>query len=295
MKKHLFCLILISCFLAIQSSHAAKPKDPIDITINGITYRLNEKNEASALKADLSLKEAHILDKVEYQGNEYPVTHMFAVFADNVNLISVVIGDNVKSMTACFWDCPNLTSVTFGKSIVEIGNNVFRNCTSLKSLTIPNTVTTLGESTFNGCNNLTSITFTDTVRTIGKECFKDCIGLTSITFPKNINNIGESAFENCSGLTSVTLAYSSDATLGKNMFKGCTALNTINISDHVTNLGERAFSGCSGLQTVTVPGNIKESGDYIFLNCTNIISAKFEEGYNLIPIGMFEGCENLKA
>ncbi len=271
MKKHLFCLILISCFLAIQSSYAAKPKDPIDITINGITYRLYENNKVSVYTADRGLQEARILDKVEYQGQEYPVTSISNAFEFNQNLTSVVIGDNVKSLSRSFWRCKNLTSVTFGKSIIEIGKDTFNGCTSLKSVVIPNTVTILGDSAFIGCTNL-----------------------TSISIPASVNSIGDRAFENCTGLTSVTLAYSSDATLGKNMFKGCSALNTINISDHVTNLGERAFSGCTGLQTVTLPGNIKEAGNCIFLNCANIISAKIEEGWNLIPKGMFSGCENLK-
>ena len=53
-----------------------------------------------------------------------------------------------------FYQCANLTSITFPNGLMTIGNYAFKDCAALTSITIPNSIQDFGFWTFDGCNNL---------------------------------------------------------------------------------------------------------------------------------------------
>jgi hypothetical protein len=65
-------------------------------------------------------------------------------------------GDLTTIANIAFYQCSNLTSVTFSVGIQSIGVNAFAN-TGLTSITIPNTVESLGANVFSNCTNLSSV------------------------------------------------------------------------------------------------------------------------------------------
>ena len=76
------------------------------------------------------------------------------------NVKKVVFGKNISYLaTAAFYDCKNLSSVTFHKDIhlKEIEYTIFEKCSNLKTITIPDSVEKLHTSMFYGCKNLETI------------------------------------------------------------------------------------------------------------------------------------------
>lgn len=75
---------------------------------------------------------------------------------------SVVIEDGVTSVGMyTFYDCSNLSKVTFSNSVTSIGDGAFADCSSLTSVTIPEKVTIIGNFAFGGCSSLTSTAIPD--------------------------------------------------------------------------------------------------------------------------------------
>lgn len=165
-------------------------------------------------------------------------------FSECTGLTSIAIPDSVTSIGySAFFGCKELTNVTIGKGITNIGDYAFCNCIGLKDVTFSDSVTSIGKSAFYGCSSLTTVTIGNSVTSIGEYAFYNCTGLTSITIPDSVTSIGSSAFRNCSGLTSVTIG------------KG------------VTSIGTGAFEDCAKLNKITFKGTIEEwnaisKGDY---------------------------------
>ncbi len=73
--------------------------------------------------------------------------------------------------------------------------------TELTSVTIGSGVTEIGQYAFWGCTGLTSATIESGV--IGRYAFSDCTGLTSVTIGRGVTSIGSRAFDNCTKLTDI--------------------------------------------------------------------------------------------
>jgi hypothetical protein len=133
-----------------------------------------------------------------------PLTH---ILLPN-SLIS--IGNNV------FYDCKQLTNVTFDASLASIGSNAFGQ-SALVSVAIPGAVTNIGPAAFelsalrhivisnnfiapyefDGCTNLASVTIPDWVTNIGAYAFDSCSNLTNVTIDSGVTGIESYAFSEC--------------------------------------------------------------------------------------------------
>lgn len=79
-----------------------------------------------------------------------------------------------------FGHCENLTSVTLGDNLFEIGDSAFSS-TAIAEISIPDSVTHVKNSAFSGCSSLKTVTFGLGVVEIGKSAFRGC-ALESATF-----------------------------------------------------------------------------------------------------------------
>ncbi len=72
---------------------------------------------------------------------------------------------NVVKNIKCraFYDCSDLTSVTLGDGLEEIGKEAFCQCTSLECIAIPNSVKAIRDCAFKKCSNLTNVEFGDEI------------------------------------------------------------------------------------------------------------------------------------
>jgi hypothetical protein len=161
-------------------------------------------------------------------------------FTNCSELTYIIVPDNVDSIADyAFSDC-KLVSISLGKSLKFLGENVFycsnktikyilvhsqnqsfsvsenvlfnKSKTSivkfpcgseLINYTIPNTTTSIGDWSFSYCEKITSITLPNNLKTIGFCSFVNCIGLSKITIPSSVTSIRSYAFSWCSGLTSI--------------------------------------------------------------------------------------------
>jgi hypothetical protein len=169
-----------------------------------------------------------------------------AAFAEQRNLTSIIIPNNVTSIGNSAFYRSGLTSITIPDSVTSIGSSAFGYCTSLTSVTIPNSVTSIGDNTFLGVpiRNL-NIDMT----TIPNFQYNKS-ALRNLTIGNNVRSIAGSVFAGCTSLTSVVIP-DNVTSIGDNLFSGCTNLNIVTIGSGIANIPSNTFNACEGLTTIT--------------------------------------------
>lgn len=216
--------------------------------------------------------------------------------------------------TSNYIDCPNLTSIKFAKTIVNIAENALSN-NVLEKIEIPESVKNIGKNAFANSKNLAYVTFSG-VETIGESAFSGCIALKEIILPESLISLGQSSFRGCTSLTKV-ICNSKNLTAAGNFsypaFYQCTSLsdfsfgenitripsyickglpiNTVDISSNITIIGEAAFNG-SSIQSFNFD-NIQKIEASAFAN-SNIGDLFIPGNVKEIGKSAFYGCNNIK-
>ena len=148
------------------------------------------------------------------------------------------------------WDGDAITGLTeTGKEQTElvipdtaksIGMSAFLGNTNLTSVSLGAELEEIGECAFYLCGNLTEISFPGSLKKIGRSAFCKCKSLQTVTFSKGLEEIDESAFSSCKILTKIELPEGLTS-LGKNAFYPCTKLNTIYLPASLENIPASAF------------------------------------------------------
>ena len=152
------------------------------------------------------------------------------------------------------------------RTVVGIGDNVFRGLASVVAVEIPATVTSIGSQAFAGCTNLTSITFPNGMLSIGSQAFANCDKLASVSFGQSLESIGDHAFWHCTALTAAELPQTLK-TIGAGAFYHCTTLQSVNFPAGLESVGTLAFCNCLSLPEGvedTLPATAKK-GDFLFV------------------------------
>ena len=221
-------------------------------------------------------------------------------------------------VSAAFYDCSGLISVSIPNSVTSIGDYAFQNCSSLTTIAIPNSVMSIGKSAFSGCSGLSSITIGNSVTSIGSAAFLNCSSLTSITIPNSVENIESEAFSGCSALASVTIP-NSVTSIGKSAFKGSKwydnqpngvvyagkvlyaykgsmPSNTkIVIKEGTVGITSSAFQGYTELSSITIPNSVTTIGGSAFYNCSGLTSITIPNSIKSIGDRVFYNCSALTS
>ncbi len=238
-------------------------------------------------------------------------------------------------MVACIDDlafdhCLNLTYITFPESVIEIGDNAFRECSNLTSIkvnsnntefcsidgilfdkniktlitfpankkvtsyAIPRSVTTIHDHAFEQCINLTSITIPHSVTKIGAYAFYYCLKLSSVSMTKSITSISGYTFSGCKNLTNISIP-NSVTSIGEYSFWNCINLTNIKIPDKVTIIKYGAFCNCDNLTNVSMPKSITSIGVYTFSGCKNLTNISIPQNVKSIGDSTFWGCVSLES
>ena len=102
--------------------------------------------------------------------------------------IEVIFGDTVEKIPAYLFyvssasNKPNVTKVTLGENVTNIGAYAFYNFVGINSIIIPDSVTSIGSYAFNGCTGLKSVTVGKGVTNIGYYAFNGCINLKNVYY-----------------------------------------------------------------------------------------------------------------
>jgi len=108
-------------------------------------------------------------------------------------------------VTLAFSHLAEVTSVTIGENVTDIGTGAFKMCSKLNSVTFGGSVTHIGDYAFH-YSGLTDITIPEGVGFIGSSAFRNCTSLARVTIGKDVTHIGDYAFDCCSDLVEVTFA-----------------------------------------------------------------------------------------
>jgi len=223
-----------------------------------------------------------------------------------------------------------IESVTIPDSVTEIKNVAFYSCLRLKTVKIPKSVVTMGEKVFKYSHNLVNIEVDER-----NDYYYDIDGVlfsqdktlikypaqkkeTNYRIPKGIKEIEELAFADCKSLKKVTIPDSVES-IGRWAFEDCSQLKSIKISKNLTKIGKGAFLNTKYynqqknwknnflyidnylIDAGTVKGSCKvKSGttliaDYAFNYDYDLTDVIIPEGVTIIGEGAFYYCDNLKS
>ncbi len=226
---------------------------------------------------------------------------------------------NIKS--GAFNGC-EITSITIGKNLSEIGPSAFFNCDDLNeiklsdendeyvyvdgclirrsdntlvlglaSAVIPETVVSIGDYAFAYRKNLSEIAIPSSVTAIGSYAFANCENLKTIEVSESVKSIQSCVFKSCVSLTKAT--WRTLVSVPDSVFESCSALTDVKLSS-VAKIGERAFSGCIGLKEIILPQSLTEIGEYAF-NKTALASITLPQSIDKVGNGWFSGCKYLET
>lgn len=226
---------------------------------------------------------------------------------------------NIKS--GAFNGC-EITSITIGKNLSEIGPSAFFNCDDLNeiklsdendeyvyvdgclirrsdntlvlglaSAVIPETVVSIGDYAFAYRKNLSEIAIPSSVTAIGSYAFANCENLKTIEVSQSVKSIQSCVLKNCVSLTKAT--WRTLVSVPDSAFEGCSALTDVKLSN-VAKIGERAFSGCIGLKEIILPQSLTEIGKYAF-NKTALASITLPQSIDKVGNGWFSDCKYLET
>ena len=258
----------------------------------------------------------------------YAGSYSNPIFEGCSNLITVFIGENVKSIPQyTFKECSKITNIyitdlTGWCEISEIYNlmkygsndkNLYLNNILVTNLIIPDSVKTISSYAFYGCSKITSVTIPDSVTSIGDYAFENCVGLTTVTIPDSVTSIGESiynygAFYNCSGLTKVNylgtidqwveISFSSSSSnplyYAKKLYINNELVTEVNLTT-ATKISAYAFYNCSGLTSVTIGKSVTSIEKSAFNGCGGLTSITIPNSVTSIGDSAFSGCSGLTS
>ena len=219
---------------------------------------------------------------------------IYAHAFDYTGLTEFTIPDTVNEVGQYAFAHAPLKSISFSKSIVDIGEKVIYKCDAIEKLEIgclescdtisylfgtknyelaerfiPTTLKNCSmilDNAFRGCVNLVDVEFEATVEYIGAGAFYDCRYLKEISGLENVKKIGEEAFYNCQSITSVGEMTKVES-IGKGTFKNCTSLKqAINIQK-MYRIPESAFYNCTSLVSIDGIEEVTVFEKYCFENC----------------------------
>ena len=166
----------------------------------------------------------------------------------------------VKIRDYAFYRCYDITSITIGKSVATIGNEVFTDNKSLVSIVV--------DEENESFASVDGVLFDHDVATIVK--YPEAISASTYEIPETVTTIGSRAFYRCNNLRHITIPVGV-LEIGKGAFSECANLTTVVIGNGVTTVGENAFSNCKRLTSVTLGSAITTINDYAFSDCFRLV------------------------
>ena len=120
-----------------------------------------------------------------------------SAFAKCDNLTTIDLSSDTLQiiLKEAFYNCLQLTDVTFGNSIAELGRHAFSCCKSLQHITIPKSVVKWKAGCFVGCDALTEVTLEEGLTVFRGDSFWAADSLKTITIPASITNIDSNLFQ----------------------------------------------------------------------------------------------------
>ena len=206
----------------------------------------------------------------------------------------VTVPEGVTSLYRyIFSNNSNVSTVLLPESLENFDNYCFSSCSMLKEISIPNNVAVISEHCFDNCSELIKITLSIGVNSIGLYAFQNCSNLSEINIPDGtLYNIRNNAFDN-SGVTNdcVKNIISHANSIGSYVFRSCLSLTDVEVNV----FSDYMFSQCTNLISAKSTQATTNCGTAVFFYCTNLTTASLADGITNIGTQIFYGCTSLKT
>ncbi|MBP1530871.1 MAG: leucine-rich repeat protein [Bacteroidaceae bacterium] len=191
-----------------------------------------------------------------------------------------------------FYGCTELTNVTGGENITNIGQYAFYN-TKLTKAFIPDNVETIGNYAFQNIPTLKEIAFGPKVQSINRSIFNNgnYTSVEKFVFNGTYTEI-PSDFLRYNSATKEVILGDQITSIGSYAFYG-NRFSEINLPEGLTSIGQYAFYNCDSLRTITIPDYVTNFSTYAFRGCDNLQSVHIGTGVTTIGSYSFEGCSAL--
>ena len=257
--------------------------------VDGIKYVPVSPSERTCDAIDCNYNKAieniNISDVVSYKNIEMTVLNINPYTCYGNEFIKTLnINNSGKIDERAFEGCNNITSVTFGNKVSNIGNYAFSGCKNITSVTFGNKVTGIGDYAFYGCTAIKDIKIPDCVTSVGKYGFGVCSALQSLVTGKGLTSVGDYCFSGCRLLKKVVFE-DCPTTIGANAFKDCSSLTELNLGKKVTTIGNFTFANCSSLAKISIPKTTTSIGNYAFSGCKALADVTIEDRTESISLG----------
>ena len=201
----------------------------------------------------------------------------YGPFRGNSKIVSVDLGLvpwTSNKMTAAFYGCANLTSVTnFPNNLTSLTGGVFSNCRNFDTISkLPDSITTVASGSwvdppFNATKINNTNFLPNNVQNIA-YCFYNCRNLSTVNYlPNSITNMTYT-FEDCNNLTMVTCLPASCINY-RQCFRGCSNLTNIPPIPIAAMDMSGAFYGCSNLTNIYICSTRVNQTSQCFLATSN--------------------------
>ncbi|MBQ8690063.1 MAG: leucine-rich repeat domain-containing protein [Clostridia bacterium] len=217
-----------------------------------------------------------------------------------------------------FGDCTNLTSVTIGRNVTNIGYGTLEDCASLAHIIVDvnnatykdidgNLYTKDEKTLVKYANGKTEISFAipDGVTSISDGAFENCTSLTNMSIPNSITEIGYYAFKGCTSLTKIYISnianwckisfgdsYANPLCYANHIYINGQLITELVIPSGIVN--RYAFYNCTSLRSVTIGDGVTSIEYSAFEDCTNLTSVTIPDSVTRISSNAFDGCTSLR-
>ena len=206
-------------------------------------------------------------------------------------LTSVTLNPSLEKIGEyAFYQCVNLSSISFGDKLWSVGFEAFAETPWIKSQTddfvtvgngvlikyqgketgvnIPDGIRHIS-SAFTNNEDLRSVTLSDSVLSVGVSSFSGCSSLVSVTFGSNVKLIDTYAFSSCYSLVSAEFPDSLEY-IAPNAFYMCYSIKALKLGSSLKKISNNAFDSCTGIRTVEAPATLTVIEQQAFSNCWSL-------------------------
>ena len=230
--------------------------------------------------------------KIAAEYNGLPVKTIYNSAFQSKNITNIEIPDTVTTIGKMAFYGSNLKSISIPDSVTTIGNQAFAYCSNLTEITIGTGIKEIGYNAFN------DILYEG--HKILNVHIKDLTHWCSIKFNSNPIQYAKGFYVN-GELISDLIIPDDVISVESNAFSGYSKLLSVTIPDNVQSIGYSAFSYCSNLKSIIIGDGVKSIGSYAFRYCpitelvmgenVESIGGYAFEGCSMISVTEYNGCE----
>ncbi|MBQ7793647.1 MAG: leucine-rich repeat domain-containing protein [Clostridia bacterium] len=177
----------------------------------------------------------------------------------------------------------SITEAEFGEGLTRVPSLALYGAENMTSVTIGSTVTEIGSQAFRSCSKLAELNFTPaTTCTIADYAFERD-GFVTLALPEGITSVGPYAFNNMQGSLKQLYLPSTLQTIGEKAFRNAGKLESVSIPKEITNIPDDAFEndGFSSGYAVNFKV-VKGSAGETFAKKVNSLSSNYKYTYELV-------------